>query len=339
MGNQYSTKYIFSNNYAQRDEVIINVNDIIDYYITTNHSKVETMEHFNISNTFLSKIIKHYHIKKPRTLSYEHNKKTLLLRYGDETYNNLEKAKKTCIERYGVENPFQDTAHMKQSYINKCGVDNPNKLKEVREKIKKTCLEKYGETSFSKTKEFKEKCRLSSIEHFGTQHPMQSNEIKNKFDFNVIADKAFETKKRNNSTNTSRPQQHMIDCLIGIFGKENVKTEYKDSRYPFHCDAYVVSLDLFIELNLYFTHGYNPKTKQSPHLFNPNNKDDIELLNIWKEKAETSKFYANAIEVWTLKDVEKHTCAIKNNLNYVCLYTIDELNNFLQEIKDENKVR
>lgn len=333
MSNQFNTVYLFTDTYAQRNDVKIYVSDIIDYYITTNHSKIETLEHFNISNTFLSKIIKQYKIKKPRLLSHEHNKKTSLERYGSETYNNLEKRKQTCLEKYGVENPFQDIEKIKQSYISRYGVDNPNKVKEVREKIEQTCLEKYGETSFSKTKAFNEKCKITSIKHFGTNHPMQSKEIKAKFNFNSIVDKAFETKKKNNTTNTSKPQQLLITSLFDIFGKDNILTEYKDERYPFHCDVYIIPLDMFIELNLYFTHGYNHKIKQPPHLFNKNDENDIELLKEWQEKAKTSQFYQNAIKVWTIKDVEKNNYAKKNNLNYVCIYTLDELNIFLKEIQ------
>jgi len=50
--------------------------------------------------------------------------KTKKERYGDSNFTNRKKAQQTCIERYGV--------------------DNPNKIKGVKEKRIKTLLEKYG---------------------------------------------------------------------------------------------------------------------------------------------------------------------------------------------------
>ena len=46
--------------------------------------------------------------------------------------------------------------------------------------------------------------------------------------------------------------------MIEIYGADDVKTEYKEERYPYHCDVYIPSKDLFIELNLFFTHGGHP---------------------------------------------------------------------------------
>ena len=38
----------------------------------------------------------------------------------------------------------------------------------------------------------------------------------------------------------------------------DVITQYKDDRYPFACDFYIPSLDLFIECNYHWTHGGKP---------------------------------------------------------------------------------
>lgn len=340
MVNQYGDSYKFIDNFVIKDNIKIDVNDVIEYYITENHSKVETYLHFNISNAFLSRIIKHYNIKKPRQLSNVHNKKTCLQKYGDATYNNKAKYKETCLKKYGVDNIFKDTVKIQASYIKKFGVSNPNKIPEVREKIKQTCLERYGVDSFSKTETFIDKCKNTNLKHFGTEWGMQCIEVKNKFNFNDIADKAFETKKKNGTTNTSKPQKILMFNLCNIFGEDDIIQEYKEPRYPFHCDFYIKSLDMFIELNLYFTHGYNSKIKQAPHLFDSHNSDDLQLLEDWKIKAQTSKFYENAIIIWTQKDVLKHQTAINNNLNYICIYTIDELDNFIKELKNKygNKI-
>lgn len=70
-----------------------------------------------------------------------------------------EKAKQTCLERYGVDNPMkldqfkEKVKHYdvgaarekaKQTFLARYGVDNPMKLEHFRDKAKQTCLERYG---------------------------------------------------------------------------------------------------------------------------------------------------------------------------------------------------
>lgn len=137
------------------------------------------------------------------------------------------------------------------------------------------------------------------------------------FKINNVSDKIFNTRKKNNTLNTSKLEEVFLEILINNFGKDNIETNYnKDPRYPFHCDFYIKSLDLFIELNQHFTHGNHP--------FNPNNKEDLKLLEEWELKSQTSNFYKNAIYVWTDLDVRKITIAKQNKLNYLTFYNIKE---------------
>lgn len=76
---------------------------------------------------------------------------------------------------------------------------------------------------------------------------------------------------------------------------------------------FIYSIDLFIEINAFWTHG--------KHLFNENNEDDIQILNSWKQKAETSKQYKSAINVWTVMDPLKYKTAKDNNLNYLPIWS------------------
>ena len=131
------------------------------------------------------------------------------------------------------------------------------------------------------------------------------------------AQKEYETKKKNNTFNTSAPEELYYSYLKEKYGEENVKRQYSDSRYPFRCDFYISSEDLFIELNLSWTHGGK--------LFDINSSDDLEKIERWKNKAQTSDFYKNAIETWTVRDVIKYNTFIKNNLNFKIYYNEGEL--------------
>ena len=131
--------------------------------------------------------------------------------------------------------------------------------------------------------------------------------------YNLIHNKGNESKKRNNTFNTSKPEIKLYNILCECYGKENVLRHYKDkNRYPFYCDFYIKPLDKFIELNLHWTHGSQP--------FVLNDDFCKAQLALWQEKAKTSQFYKNAIETWTVRDVEKQRIAKENHLNYEVIY-------------------
>jgi len=67
------------------------------------------------------------------------------------------KKKKTIIEKYGVENPFQ--------------------ADEIKEKIKQTNLIKYNDEFAVRNKEIKEKTKRTNLERYGTKSPLQNINI------------------------------------------------------------------------------------------------------------------------------------------------------------------
>jgi len=325
MANQFGC-FEFNENIISRNELMFTVEDFIEYYITTNHSAKETCEHFKFSGRILQKIMKHYKLIKSAALSHEINKRTCLKLYGDPTYNNQAKLRQTNLEKYGCENVFQASsikavcsATKRERYDNEHYV-NPDLAK-------KTCLERYGYASTSQVPEFKEKKKQTCLKHYGVEYPMQSKEVQAKYNFNEIKEKAFETKKRNGTTNTSKIQQWFISELKKIYGEEDILVEYKEERYPYHCDAYIKSLDIFIELNIYFTHG--------GHKFDANAEVDKAKLDIWKAKSVSSQFFKNAIEVWTITDPAKIKCAEDNNLKYLTFYTEQEIRDFIKNLKED----
>lgn len=126
-------------------------------------------------------------------------------------------------------------------------------------------------------------------------------------------DKQNETKRKNKSFNTSKKERMLFDSLCKKYGIDDVVRNYSvDPRYPFACDFYIKSQDLFIELNAHWTHGEHP--------FDANNPQDIQLLNQWEEKSKTSQYFRNAITTWTVRDVKKLHYLIENNLNFILIY-------------------
>lgn len=125
-------------------------------------------------------------------------------------------------------------------------------------------------------------------------------------------EKEYQTKKANNSFHISKLEDAYYLELCNKYGENDVTRQYRDERYPFACDFYIKSEDKFIEFNKTWTHGGKP--------YDSNDEDCIALLNKWKEKALTSKYYQIAIYTWTDLDVRKREYADKNHLNYEVIY-------------------
>jgi hypothetical protein len=69
---------------------------------------------------------------------------------------------------------------IKNGFIEKYGVDNPSKLKEIKDKQKKTNLEKYGVEFIVHNKESKEKMEQTNLEKYGSKCCLKNKEIKAK---------------------------------------------------------------------------------------------------------------------------------------------------------------
>ena len=130
------------------------------------------------------------------------NKLTKKEKYGDENYNNRDKSKETCLEKYGVENVQQDNdikEKTNNTNIEKYGNSTLMKNDIIKNKQQKTMLEKYGNVHALNIDVFKDdskntkkdkygdenynnryKCKETNIEKYGFENPMMNKEIKDK---------------------------------------------------------------------------------------------------------------------------------------------------------------
>lgn len=216
----------------------------------------------------------------------------------------LRRQKETFIKNYGVDHPCKN-----ENVKRKLSANNGMKLDLTKKKMKETNLKKYGHQC-SLHGSNKEKTKQIFIDKYGVDNPWKVPEIHAKATTPEIQKKKYLTRKKNNSFNTSKYEDQYYEKLKETFPK--VIRQYKDERYPFACDFYIPELDIFIELNLHWTHGKEP--------FNQNNIEHQKILSDWNEKAKTSKFYKIALDVWTNKDVMKRKIAEMNNLTYIELF-------------------
>ena len=244
----------------------------------------------------------------------------------------------TCLKKYGVDNPSKSNDIKNKKKItcqSNYSVDNPHKCSSIKQKIKQTKLEKYGGNTLQKCSSSRLKYEATMHEKYAVTNPMLNkniankstetlknriNEIKeyNKLRIGVewpaqlqsVKDKIIASKTRNGTHNCSSIEDKIFILLNDKYSQ--VKRQYKCNKYPFACDFFVEPLDLYIECNFTWTHGFC--------LYDENDKSCIEKLKNWQEKAITSNYYKNAIYTWTDLDVRKFNIAKENNLNYLVFY-------------------
>ena len=215
--------------------------------------------------------------------------------------------KKTMLEKYGVEYASQ-SQEIKEKIIEtnfkKYGVKYASQLPEIKEKQKITCLEKYGVETFFKANKLKDIC-----------HSEKSNAKRNKT--NQINSKLYKF---------SKDENNCYELLSKVF--DNVIRQYTSEEYPFNCDFYIPSLNLYIEYNGSHYHHYHP--------FNENNIEDINELNRLKKleeeklKTTTKTQYSKIIYTWTDLDVRKRNIAKKNNLNWIEFFTLNDVKEWIK---------
>lgn len=211
----------------------------------------------------------------------------------------LEKRTRTCLERYDV--------------INGGG------SKQSLEKYKKTCLERYNTEFFSKDKE--RRTRTSNTWKSKTKEQIQlfiekrkttyknTYNVENQMYIPGVKEKIYNSKKKNHTFNSSSVEEKFA-CYLQENNIEYIR-QYKSNLYPFSCDFYFPQYDLYLEIQGNWTHGGHP--------YNENNSEDLKQKETWLSK--DTKYYNNAVENWTERDVQKRNIAKLNNLNYVECFT------------------
>ena len=223
-----------------------------------------------------------------------------------------EKIKQTNIQKYGVDNLFKNDIikeKIKQTNIQKYGVDYLFKSNIIKEKIKQTNIQKYGVDNPLKNKEIREKIKQTNIQKYGVDNPLKNKEIwKKSQDNRQISSK-------------SKLENNFLNYLKLKYESDDIITQYKSKEYPYYCDFYIKSINLYIEIQGHWTHNDHP--------FDINNLNDQLIMNKWRTKSLSDKYYKNALNTWTIKDVEKRNTAIQNNLNYLEIFGKTDLNKYI----------
>lgn len=189
-----------------------------------------------------------------------------------------------------------------------------------------------GRPGIKRTDETKKKLSDARKKYYFL-HPEEKEKISQRLSGRTLSDetkKKISVNRKKYSGSLSKAEDEAFYVLTSFFGKDVIR-QYKDSRYPFFCDFYIKSVDLFIECNFHWTHGLMP--------YNDKDINCLNLLEEWKTKAITnhSSYFNSAIECWTKRDVLKCQKALENNLNYILLYNREDLKcliKLLNQVRD-----
>lgn len=286
------------------------------------HSTKDVGAHYGITQYGVQLIRKEFQINIPKEITDAKRNKTCLEKYGAESVTQTQyfknKSKETCLRKYGVEfnqqSPqvrekgrqtrlalygdanYNNVQKQKQTVLNK----TEEEKQDIINRRKETCMKIYGGVAPASSTKVQAKMRNTMFERYGKY---------------AVPPRKF-----------SKIAQHTYDYLVDKYGVDDVFVEYNDSRYVrsdgylYNCDFYVKSLDLFIELNNYMSHGEEP--------FDDTNPAHIEKLNQCINNPKY-KYEEEMVRVWAGSDVEKRKVAVKNNLNYITLYPSDNIENVL----------
>jgi hypothetical protein len=158
-------------------------------------------------------------------------KKTLKEKYGDEKYTNVEKYKKTMLDRYGGHcNKLPEFKNkIKNTFSERYGVDYPMQSEFFKKKYIKTINEKYGVEFPLLNSKIREKSKHTMINRYGYEYSMQIDSIKNKIVKSSKKSKIENIKKKNIEIVDIDYENNIYICFC-----DNCQSEYEISPHVFN---------------------------------------------------------------------------------------------------------
>lgn len=207
-------------------------------------------------------------------------------------------------------------------------VTNIAQRPDIAKKIKNNNLEKYGVENVFAAKEFADKIRAGGCRSILKDIPYTEIIEDGKIHFEVQREDGtyilvYSTIQALAQRNTRILHEYGVRSTFELefmraLEELGIEFEYEhsDDFYPYACDFYLPKYKAYIELHTGPQHGQCA--------YDENIHKDVELnCEEWNR-------------IWKIRDVEKRKCAEKNNLNYVTLYTPEDIENYLEKL-NENK--
>ena len=217
-----------------------------------------------------------------------------------------EKRRETNLARYGVDNPFRDTAKIQQATYDKLGVHNASSLASVKEKLskaskknyhlvaekmRKASLEKYGVEYASQAEEIKAKTASTNLARYGTACSLASDAVRERTTQTLLArygvdnpsksadikKKIAETKKIRYGDSTFSTREQARQTMLRVYGTHQQNANWSDEvrailETPDLLAAYVEGrqlTDVAIELGIHINTVKNYVAKYNIISYSP----------------------------------------------------------------------
>lgn len=237
---------------------------------------------------------------------------------GNSKYNQLKK-KETQKKHWGTYNCY-DSSTYKEYLKNKIGVEYWTQTNNFKDKRKETLLKKFGTLNMYLIDDIKEKINKTCLEKYGVENPMKNEEIKKKHYLSYKQHKHI----------ISKQEQLMLNYLNELFPND-IAHQYYSEEYPFKCDFYIKSKNIYIE--------YHGAHFHCGHAYNEKDKKDIEKLNELKGKSiqkhllkDKENQYDKMIYTWTDLDVRKRKISKENKLKIIFYYNFPTKEKLYEDI-------
>lgn len=333
-----NSNLIFNEKTFLYKEIEYSVKEVEELYLIKNVQKTDLSKQLNLPIYVLNKIFEYYSLWKPKKLSNKNAvmntnytksvrkiKETKRQKYGNENYNNREKAKETCFEKYGVDNIYKSDI-FKENMIKlnqeKYGYNYNSQAQEVKDKKRKTCQNKFGVNCPFQAEEVKEKIKETNLNNLGVEYPTQSDIVMNKQKLTNL-----ERYNREYGFDYEKSKQYFLDKYGVEYYTQTLEYHQKAKKKHYVYDN--ESFDSFPELALWiyakdhneeierclekFTYEYEGRE----HYYIPDFKYNNKLIEVkgdhfFKDNRMINPFDYNQNELYEAK----HQCGLKNNVEF-----------------------
>lgn len=244
------------------------------------------------------------------------NKATKFIRYNNENWNNPNKNKRTCNERYGVDNVFQLDFVKKKSKNTKY-LRHGNENYKNHNKRKETCINKIDEDGNNVFQRIVKHAKQTNILRRGVSSPMQDKSVVKKHQDNFIKNHGvknpfclLEIRKRRKKHKVSKKEKIWLDNFNIPLDKRQVFIEEKfvdglfnDTIYEFlgdywhgHPNYLINNIKLRNKYNDYFINHF----KQTKERFDFLSSLGYKIIYCWEsdfnKDSKFFRFYKGVLE-------------------------------------------
>jgi hypothetical protein len=257
-----------------------------------NNPEVKEKNRRGVAKTFLEKYGGHAMTVDSTKQNF---KNSMMKKYGKPAALQVkvlhDRAKKTNMERYGVESVLQKESEIRKQivdgWISKYGVDNPGKSDEIisrRSKVKK-------ENHFLELSEIFEKENLEwnvsakdyNGYHFSKKYQFRCKKCSNTFESNVYVPNNVYCELCHPERKETA-EQSLLNFLVNELDGKTINRHDRSILRGKELDFYIPELNLAIEYNGLYWHREGPKVSKNYHLEKTNkcNEMGIRLIHIFE---------------------------------------------------------